>query len=82
MFFGPLWLRDVSSHDSIFPVISKVDGRFGSTYHTWYSGLALMVIHVSARLCRILGSVQDFLTQLSVRSCGIVVITVKVLAKS
>ena len=60
MFFGCLRPRDVSSQDSIFPVFSRVGGRLGSTYHTWYSGLALVVIHVFARVCRTLGSVQAF----------------------
>ena len=39
------------------------------------------VVHVFARICKTLGIVQDFLMQLPVRSCGIIVITVKVLAK-
>ena len=73
-------LQDISSQDSILPVFSRLGGHIASTYYTCHSGHAHAVIHVFARVCRTLGSVQDFLTQLPVRRCGIVVITIKVLA--
>ena len=77
-------MRDVSSQDSISPVVSRVEVLVVRSMFRRIDIMGLCshaVILVSARVCRTLGIVPDFLTQLPVRSWGIAVITVKVLAK-
>ena len=60
MVFGRSHLQDISYQDSISPVFSRVDGRFGSTYCFGYSGLACAVIHMLARVCWTLGIMREF----------------------